>query len=217
MFSLTWRKLIEPNGVWIGCICGSSVSNICWMRDSLLSKGLCHEIWSPLQNVFSVDKKTRQLIWKYNKIHSFKLHARLSVSLQRMFGLVPRATSERQAHFPAFHRLRVKIYWGKVAGIEGTQISKTMRERGLNPNVARKHKSTFSSEESFCLGGNMQKVQICCRRKVRGKIARNWHSFSSGPQPTHEQIDPSWRAERGWVVRRWEPGENGLLLLLHGF
>lgn len=53
---LTWRKLTEPKGVWIGCICGSSVSSMCWIRDSLLSSGLCHETWSPLQNVFSVKK-----------------------------------------------------------------------------------------------------------------------------------------------------------------
>lgn len=59
IFTLTWRKLTVPNGVWIGCICGSSVSNICWIRDSLLSSGLCHDTWSPLQNVFSVEEWTK--------------------------------------------------------------------------------------------------------------------------------------------------------------
>lgn len=56
-FELTWRNATVPNGVWIGCIWGSSVSNICWIRDSLLSSGLCHDTWSPLQNVFSKKKK----------------------------------------------------------------------------------------------------------------------------------------------------------------
>lgn len=60
IFKLTWRKLTDPNGVWIGCICGSSVSNICWIRDSLLSSGLCHDTWSPLQNVFSVEGEQKE-------------------------------------------------------------------------------------------------------------------------------------------------------------
>lgn len=78
-------------------------------------------------------------------------------------------------------------------------------------------KTSFLSEECVCLGGNKHPVQICCRRKARGKMARNQHSFSSGAQPTQAQIDPSWIAEKGWVVRRGEPGENGLLLFCVAF
>lgn len=59
-----------------------------------------------------------------------------------------------------------------------------------------------TSIRRICLGGNIHPVQICCRRKVRGMMARNRHSFSSGAQPTHAQIDPSWRAEKGCVERR---------------
>lgn len=41
--------------------------------------------------------------------------------------------------------------------------------------------------------------------KQEGKRARNQHSFNSGAQPTHTQIDPSWRTEKDWMVRSWEP------------
>lgn len=73
-FGLTWRKLSVPNGVWIGCICGSSVSNICWMRDSLLSSGLCHDTWSPLQNVFSAwENKKDTFIFQLKSCQEFCL------------------------------------------------------------------------------------------------------------------------------------------------
>lgn len=141
----------------------------------------------------------------------------MSVSRQSAFGPVPSATSRKQSYFPIFHYLTVQNGWRKVTvtGKQGTQVSKRISkwERETKKSI----KTTFPSEECVCLGGNMHPVQNRCRRKARGKMARDQHSFSSGAQPTHAQIDPSWITEKGWVARRGEPGENSLLLFLHGF
>lgn len=58
----TCRKVTTPKGVCTGCIWGSSVSNMCWIRDSLLSKGLCHDTWSPLQKVFSARARNKKYL-----------------------------------------------------------------------------------------------------------------------------------------------------------
>lgn len=58
----TCRKVTTPKGVCTGCIWGSSVNNICWILDSLLSKGLCHDTWSPLQKVFSARKRSKKYL-----------------------------------------------------------------------------------------------------------------------------------------------------------
>lgn len=59
----------------------------------------------------------------------------------------------------------------------------------------------------------MHPVQIHYRRKARAKMARSRHSFSSRVQPTQAQIDPSWIAEKGWVVRREQPSSLSAGLL----
>lgn len=56
---LTWVNLTVPKGVEIGCNCASSVINMCCIRDSLASSGVCQGMWSPAHNVLSA--------WKHNK------------------------------------------------------------------------------------------------------------------------------------------------------
>jgi hypothetical protein len=48
-----WTKFTDPNGVCAVPSCGSAVISICWIRDSLLSRALCHETWSPTHSVLA--------------------------------------------------------------------------------------------------------------------------------------------------------------------
>ena len=52
-----WMNWTDPHGVAMGDSWASSTSNMCWRRESLLSRGLCQGTWSPTHNWFSGNVK----------------------------------------------------------------------------------------------------------------------------------------------------------------
>lgn len=181
---LTWRKLTEPKGVWICCICGSSVSNICWIRDSLLSNGLCHDTWSPLQNVFSVEEKTRgDYFYKYYKIFSLK--------------------------FPGIHTvINVSIWRYRIANVTITGKGGT-RERRIKSKCGKKtrktQKTAFPSEESAWEVTPTQS-RFAAGEKQRERGPGISIHLTQGPSPPKRKLTPAGEQRRtGW----WGEGSLG--------
>ena len=54
---MIWTKLTIPNGVVMGKSWASSAISMCWILDSLPSRGMCHGTWSPLNRTFSASKR----------------------------------------------------------------------------------------------------------------------------------------------------------------
>ena len=66
----TCTKVTEPNGVVIGESCASSDINMCCIRDSLPSSGICQGMWSPLYTKFS-ENGTASILACFNTLDSY--------------------------------------------------------------------------------------------------------------------------------------------------
>lgn len=151
---VTWRKLTVPNGVWIGCIWGSSVSNMCWIRDSLLSRGLCHETWSPLQNVFSIGTtEFSLLIFLNTRYHTCRFQTfPWGFYLHCAFEGVPSSTNGKRSYFPTscFSTVQGLLKKGcnnrKRDDRYGEWVTKTKKRSSLHKG---KHRTALWSQPSW--------------------------------------------------------------------